>query len=61
MLATILFRILCLSVSYQELEDWNIQYYNFNRYFVWVRNLVSHTKEKTQIEGVWEQGAKGNI
>jgi len=34
---------------------------NFTCCFVCVRNLVSHTKGRTQLEGVWEQGAEENI
>jgi hypothetical protein len=41
--------------------DWNTQICNVNSYFVWVWNLVPHTKGRTQIEGVWEQGAEENI
>jgi len=26
--------------------------------FLWVWNLVSHTKGRIQIEGVWEQGVR---
>jgi len=29
--------------------------------FVWVWNLVPHTRERTQGEGVWKQGAEENI
>jgi hypothetical protein len=28
---------------------------------VWVQNLVCHTRGRTQIEGVWEQGDEENI
>jgi hypothetical protein len=38
-----------------------MQNYNFTCCLVRVWNLVSHTKERTQIEGVWEQGAEENI
>jgi hypothetical protein len=30
-------------------------------YFVWVWNLVSHMKERTQTKGISEQGAEKNI
>jgi hypothetical protein len=34
----------------------------FAFYLVWVWNLVVGNKEKkTMVEGVWEQGAEGNI
>jgi hypothetical protein len=39
----------------------NIQNYNSISCFVWVWNLVSNTEGTAQTEGVWEQGAEGNI
>jgi hypothetical protein len=39
----------------------DIQNYSFACGAVWVWNLVSEIKGGTQTEGVWEQGAEGNI
>jgi len=33
----------------------------FSCYFVWVWNLVCHTKWRTQIGGVWEEGSEESI
>jgi hypothetical protein len=63
MLATIQFRILYLPVSY--LNTWRLKYrahsFSFTYCFVWVWNLVSHIKGKTQTEDVWEQVSVENI
>jgi hypothetical protein len=39
-------------------KDSNIKNHQFTHCFTWLWNLVSHTKVRTQIEGVWEQGAE---
>jgi hypothetical protein len=35
--------------------------YNFTCCLIWVSDLVSHIKGRTQLGGVWEQGAEENI
>jgi len=45
----------------KDVKNVKIQNYNFTCCFVWVWNLVSRTEGRTQIEGVWKQGAKENI
>jgi hypothetical protein len=42
-------------------KDLNTEYQNSFCCFVWVWNLISNTKGRTQIEGVCEQGAEENI
>jgi hypothetical protein len=37
------------------------QNHNFICCFVWVWNLVSHTKEEAYMEDVWERGVGENI
>jgi hypothetical protein len=57
MLAAFLFR-----VPFRILRTLRLIYKNTNLpVFVWVWHLVSYTKERTLIEGVWEQGAEENI
>jgi hypothetical protein len=52
MIATTQFR--CLPVSFLNTLE-------FYLYFVWLWNLVLHTKGGTQIDGVWEEGGEKNI
>jgi hypothetical protein len=52
----------CVPILY--LKSVKIKIYKimiFTSCFVWVWNLVSHVKGRTQIEGFWEQGAWDNI
>jgi hypothetical protein len=47
--------------SEKHLKTLNIQKCNFTFCFVWVYVLVLHNKGRTQIEGIWEQGAEESI
>jgi hypothetical protein len=46
-----------LSVNLKNKTSYILQYYNFDFCFMWVWNLVCHTKLIAQVEGVWEQSA----
>lgn len=56
----ILFFIFSFNIHYRSPKHRTIVNYNFSC-FIWVWNLVTQSKEKTQIEGVWEQRDKLNI
>jgi len=49
----------CCRFSSSLLSKRNLQNYNFTC-LVWVWNLVCHTKERSSVQGVWEQGAVEN-
>jgi hypothetical protein len=51
-LATIQFRMLHVLIYKAEICSFHI---------VWVWNLVSYVKRRTQIEGLWEQGGEENV